>query len=98
LWTHRRFLFGGFQPPKPLETRAPVAGLDFGYSDLDGTVAEGDYYEDGYDDSVPVTVSASALIGDTVGLRQLEAMARARVMKLANEKRHDRVNRSRKHQ
>jgi hypothetical protein len=94
---YRRFVFGGFVPAKPVEVHATVAGLDFGSSGLDGPEFEAEFYED-HEDSAPVSVSASALLRDTVGLRQLEAMARTRVMKLANEKRHDRVNRSRKQQ
>ena len=97
-------VFGGFVAP------VTVGGTRFG--DVEGGLEEpgvmpgevdayGYFHDDGYDDggaqgASMATVSASALVGNQRGLQAVENMARSRIMKLATERRHDRVNKARK--
>jgi hypothetical protein len=92
-----RMVFGDFVPPEV------IAPLRFG--ELEGGMEEpgmADWDARDDDDGAMLeplaATSASSLINDSRGLRQVEAMARTRMQKLATERHHDRVNRSRKKQ
>lgn len=88
-----RFRFCGFQStdgvaiPNSSVKEEDVAWWEEGGGEEEEDWGDGD-----------VGLSTSRVLSDTILLRQLETASRARVAKLGNEKRHDRVNRSRKHQ
>ena len=93
-----RFMYSGFTPAvtgvmEVLDDAGLQGFVDDRYTAEDFD-EHGEFIGDGYDDGAGV--SASDLVSDSGAMKLLEASARSRLMKLSNEKRHDRVTRSKK--